>query len=450
MVADVSPMPNKQHFALIPSNGTLFDVPNLEELLGCGNRWQQEYREMHAKQLALNTLQRPVRQLVSVPTPGGLADQITGIITEFYMSFITNRVLRVTTYESMPNISFVFYSPYLQLFAPPHEFPTFAIDALRYTGRGKESPIIYCKGKNRFEKTTLNTTDSRFNFDHYGQLCLTHDERLADDIFLTKDWNKLKYNAAPVLLVASNRGRSYAAFRENPHHKESLAKLDMTAPENCYLCAFLFLFRPTEPVKQIGMPIWRQLTSDPNSVVISIKIRVGDAEFATVQSSEDIEKGYKLLQDPFVNQHFSCAQALQASLRVHNATRTRRIKLLLVTDSMPLRLAAKDFYGSRLITDLIHKPEHSNCAISHVSNCSAEVVAHAMHVAAADIISVSLADFHIAPQYSGFGRVGAWLSASHANEPRRHIFNMKKGVTRSCHYKDADQHITDSKFWSGI
>lgn len=443
---EIDSLPDKEHLKLIPPNGTFFDIPNLEEVLGCGNKWQAEYTKFHQSLISQLSPDKSIRQLVVIPSPTGLADQLVAMVTNLYFAILTKRAIRLTTYDLMPNISWAFDSPQLQITASRKEFPVVVFDAMKYRERGRQIAPVYCHGRGKFNWKKVDPNE-------YAQMCLIHDQDQAEMLFVNNSVAYLPFGQthAHVLFVASNRGRTYAMFKENPHIRDQLAKLDIATPESCFLCGFYYLFRPNQLVRNKFAPIWRQLTADPNSIIIGIKVRIGDTAFSEEHQNAGYEHGYTIMREKVVTDHFDCAEELEFSLRRNKAAAGRAILWYLIADSLPLRLAAKRKYGDKLITDVVTKPMHSDCEINRIGACNIETVSEALRLAAGDILSLSFADYHVLTKDSGFGRVGAWLSSAHANKPRRHVFNLEPGNTpRSCLYQNADDFIVDARHWSGI
>lgn len=437
-------MPNKAFFDLIPINGTIFDIPNLEEVVGCGTKWQHRYTRFHKKLISLIKPGYSIRQLVSVATTHGLADQLQGIVTELYLAILTGRALRLTTYERAPDITAVFDSPHVNWTASSDEFPSIVFNPMKFRGKGRVLPIVYCQGRGKFGK--------KVDPNEYGQICLTNDEELAEKIFVNQSMTSLQHPwaLATVLFVASNRGRSYAMFKENVHDRHALNQFDIKHPEACFLCGFLYLFRPNAAVVDVSRSLWQRLTADKHSIVIGVKIRIGDHVFDASHQNSGLEVGLELIDRRNVKNHFDCAEELDHSLRRNEATAGWRIKWLLITDSRPLRLAAREIYGDKLIVDTDMKPLHSDCAINKIGKCDQATMNKALQLAASDILSFSHADYHIFTEQSGFGRAGAWLSPAQAIHPHRHVFNLQKNTPRSCAYQDADDFLFDARLWAGI
>jgi hypothetical protein len=188
-------------------------------------------------------------------------------------------------------------------------------------------------------------------------------------------------------------------------------------------------------------------------LVIGIKVRIGDHVLAL----QELQMGYNLLDDVdsgYVSDHFSCALELEHSIRQNlnnDQRRTVKISWLLLADSFSVRLAAKHRYGNKLIVDVSRRNLHPlrYVELLHLQNQSDLVESQVS--AAGDILSFSLADYHVVTKESGFGRIGAWLSIAQASSPpRRHVFNIEKGVHRSCRVQDADDFLVDSEHWAGI
>lgn len=74
------------------------DSPDFNERHGCGH-WQEAYTKLHAEILSG---QRPPRYAVSVAVEAGLADRLSGLITQFYYALLSGRAFKTITYGQLP------------------------------------------------------------------------------------------------------------------------------------------------------------------------------------------------------------------------------------------------------------------------------------------------------------------------------------------------------------
>jgi len=77
----------------------------------CGT-WQKSYRYLHHSILKNNV---PARYVVSIPVRAGLADNLTGLVTQFLFALLTNRAFLRTSYEHSIPLEEVFQSPRIEL-----------------------------------------------------------------------------------------------------------------------------------------------------------------------------------------------------------------------------------------------------------------------------------------------------------------------------------------------
>jgi hypothetical protein len=88
----------------------------------------------------------------------------------------------------------------------------------------------------------------------------------------------------------------------------------------------------------------------------------------------------------------------------------------LISDSLVLRRAAKAEYGDdNVLTDLERKPMHPDCRYHNPEDCDKEQVDLAMAHGMGQLFTFSMANYHVVPKESGFGRLGAWMSGKWAN-----------------------------------
>ena len=189
-------------------------------------------------------------------------------------------------------------------------------------------------------------------------------------------------------------------------------------------------------MQQLYEDQWNVLSDINNSFVakIGIRIRVGDSEsFQKRNKPENI--GESLLAKYL--HYFQCAEAIENSTlhsSYNNASSTsQKVLWYLIYDSLELRIAAKQFYGNKLLTDTTTRTLHTYCPFNYNPNnlrCNTSSASYlptqkeALIRAAGDLLSFSLVDFHIFSRESGFGRVGAWL-ASTTDESHMFSFSAK-------------------------
>lgn len=363
-----------------PFHETAFDA-----LHGCGN-WHETYTQMH-NEIRNGTL--PPRFLVNVAVEAGLADRLTGLITAFYYSLLTGRALVTVSYDTLPGFESAFDSPFID-WSDPGNIPESAIDPLKYTymgQRGYRGPRIY--------------NPKEVNTSQYLPMYLINDN--PTELFGNTNLHKrnTKENSIPYLMYASNRGRSYRLF-QNRFHKQDLFDMGLRNPDNGFLCAFSYLFKPNRVMAQLYQKTWEQF-SDSSTLKIAIHIRTGDQVFASSSGDHfdvnDVRGQFK----PF----FDCAKEIEKTRR-----RSKKQKVLwyLMSDSKSLRVAAKTVFADKLITDIETKMIHPDCRFQNPDDCNETQMSFSMLHSGGDLLTYSLADYHVTHYMSGYSRIGAWLS----------------------------------------
>jgi hypothetical protein len=144
-------------------------------------------------------------------------------------------------------------------------------------------------------------------------------------------------------------------------------------------------------------------------------------------------------------QFFDCEKELENSIQ--KVTKNQKILWYVMSESLPLRLAAAFEYGDdKIITDKSLEMIHMDCRFHNTDKCNAEAMTFSMQHSAGQLLTFSLAKYHIFTKDSGFGRLGAWLS----NQTEKHVFNMENSKNRNCQLDGADDWSNDAKYWAGI
>jgi hypothetical protein len=201
---------------------------------------------------------------------------------------------------------------------------------------------------------------------------------------------------ATTIVIASNRGKVWSLF-DNPFHKRTLLEYGLR-PETAIACAFRFLFRPRDEVRDMFQPTW-ELMANPDALKIGIQIRLGDRVFKANAST------HELAWDT-IAPYFKCAAEIERT----RALPGQAVIYYLMSDSLAVRRMAKQRFGQKLITDVDTPSVHVGCY--HGGTCSHEQQVLALRRAVGEIMAYAMADYHVYFKGSGFGRLGAWLSMS--------------------------------------
>lgn len=381
----------------------------------CG-KWQQNYRVLH--QSILNgTL--PSRYLVSVAVEAGLADRLTGTLTEFFFALLTNRAFQIITYGTLPRFEAALSSPNINWSRPTD--PDHLIDNLKYTYKGIRGYL-----HDRSYSSEINTN-------LYWPMYLINDDH-GNSFFLSSNVTKypLDHENVETLFVASNHGRIVRLF-DNPYHRSKLFQMGLR-PETAAKCAFDFLFSPTESVKNMMKKEFAELQSI-DVLKIAINIRVGDEVF-------DPNADEKVTLEPYIP-YFVCASNIESFARVSK----QRVIWYVTSDSLKLRQLAKQRYGEKVLTEEKIRYVHGDCGDSDAKrygNCTKNSQDFSIQMAVGQILAISMCDYHVVSEMSGFGRFSSFLSNHWHSVYQIHLKN------RSCTLADSDSLEVLSTVGSGI
>eukprot|EP00953_Heterococcus_sp_UTEX-ZZ885_P001997 1589-Heterococcus_DN1.PRE.4 len=415
---------------------------------GCGS-WQESYMKLHQRILAGE--QEP-RFLVSVSVEGGLADRITGIITEFYFALLTNRAFQITNAQlSLPKFEAAYDAPFIS-WTRHVDDPAILTEHLRLTYKG----IRRYKGVREFP------SEAQIDTSKFWSMYLVDDEPV-NEFYESSDLRQMPEGHANVstLFVASNRGRVFRLF-DNPYHKKvrylprvidysclfmqafnmyytpqcTLSQMGLR-PDTAFACAFNFLFAPNDAVKAAYQYESGRLSTSTNDDALSIGInfRLGDWAFDAAKDKE-IVRNLDAMQGVF-----DCADAIAASRRASNAT---KVVWYVTADSAHLRRLILDQYGADVVVTQTQPHSHGDCQHMHES-CAEQQLNTSIIMAAGQLWSMAMTDYQIFTRDSGFGRLGAMLSK------RWHsMYALHPGEYRACGKHDYDSLEVTTADWAGI
>ena len=242
--------------------------------------------------------------------------------------------------------------------------------------------------------------------------------------------NPVGHENVTSVVVASNRGRVWAVF-DNPFAKQGLVDAGLR-PDTAIACAFSYLFRPRQEVKALYAEKWK-IMADPSILKIGIQVRLGDRMFTGSNASPSWES---------VEAYFACAFEIEKT----RALPGQRVIYYMMSDSLALRRLAKARLGDKLLTDVETNTAHVAC---NQGTCVPEQQGLALRYAIGDLITFSMADFHVYSKKSGFGRIGAWMSLNWHHHYAIDVSNPQKGH-RNCGIDSYDALKVDARTWSGI
>jgi len=396
----------------------------------CGT-WQREYTELHTATLKGEL---PPRFAISLAVEAGLADRLVGTIGAFYFALLTKRAFQITSFDPIPGLELGFEhnaSPIQWLRAPIEE------------------PIIKPMKYSMMEALHLTIDPAthqvapEHNRTKWAYLYLINEHPDKYRIFGQEDLNMQPRGShlSENIILAMNRGQSGVIF-DNPHHKQQLQNWGLTK-HTAFTCAWQYLFPvPQQGVAVRAQSISQRLRTSP-ALKIGLQVRLGDFELAR---SKAWDEGLAAAYLNAAKRHIDCAEQIEA--RWATEYPGRPIQWFVISDSRNLRIALKNKYGTKIVTDDESMPQHVDCN-NPLSKCKTakNMQQAAMILAVADIITMSMTDAQIISLQSGFGRIGGWL----ANCEKK-IFQVSmthKVWNANCSGSfDSIEHLTGN--WSGI
>eukprot|EP00204_Picochlorum_oklahomense_P002800 CAMPEP_0118804294 /NCGR_PEP_ID=MMETSP1161-20130426/22094_1 /TAXON_ID=249345 /ORGANISM="Picochlorum oklahomensis, Strain CCMP2329" /LENGTH=157 /DNA_ID=CAMNT_0006733015 /DNA_START=139 /DNA_END=608 /DNA_ORIENTATION=- len=97
----------------------------------CGHEWQKEYANLHREILDGRL---PARYVISVAVEAGIADRLSGLMSEFYYALLSGRAIKMITYGDLPDFSLAYDQPYINWSGV--DLDDNIIEPLKYTYKG--------------------------------------------------------------------------------------------------------------------------------------------------------------------------------------------------------------------------------------------------------------------------------------------------------------------------
>lgn len=101
------------------------------QAMTCGS-WQDTYARLHNE---IRNGKKPPRYFVSVAVEAGIADRLSGMITQLYLAILSSRVFTAITYGDLPAFESACSSPYIN-WTDPNHLQDDVIGPLKYTYKG--------------------------------------------------------------------------------------------------------------------------------------------------------------------------------------------------------------------------------------------------------------------------------------------------------------------------
>ena len=174
--------------------------------------------------------------------------------------------------------------------------------------------------------------------------------------------------------------------------------------------------------------------ANPDVLKIGIQVRIGDKVFSNQNLSNANDEAAWASVAPF----FKCADEIAKT----RARPGQPVLYYLISDSIGLRRLAKTKLGDKLLTDVDTPSEHVACIGG--GSCDTGEQVSALRRAVGDLISFSMANYHVYTKSSGFGRLGSWMSFAW-----HHQYAID-GSARDCGMEMYDDLRHDARTWSGV
>lgn len=374
-----------------------------------------EYARFHANVL---NHKEPKRYLVSVAVEAGLADRLSGMITQFWWSVFNKRAYQISPYDRLPRFESAYDYRFINWTRPPD--PVNYTIPLMFTYNGERGFV----GDRQFD----SSVDKKENWLEY----LINDDNHMKRIFLHTNVSSypVEYPIKHTVFTSSNRGGMHYMY-DNPLMKPLLEKLNLRK-QDTFRCAYTFLFKYNKEVQQISAPYLKEIgekqkNSPPNSLLIGIGIRAGDKSF-------DPQKDATLTSSVY-EQFTNCAQRIEESY-YSNAERqsmkgTSNPVWFVMAESLHTRQMIAARFGKKVVTDSTNSYFHGDCGHKTHGGCDLEHLRQAIIHAASQLQLFSKCNVHIVAK-SGFPRIGAMLS-----QPPYHIHDSAE--CRYDHSKSVDK-----------
>lgn len=214
----------------------------------------------------------------------------------------------------------------------------------------------------------------------------------VDDSFVNQLINKSLHGVwdnANIWKVKGNLGVISILF-DNPSYKQMFFDMSLR-PEDAFGCALNYLFAPSLAVRNYFAHEFGVMSS--SLLKVGIQARLGDSNLRG-----GTEGAYAEASLPSVQHFFDCAQHL---LQTFHQPEQGTV-IFLVSDSLDVRLQARDVYGELLMTKL-DEPGHTQLT-------TGEHQRQAMIHAAGEHWLFGMADYHVISSVGNFGKSAALRS----------------------------------------
>lgn len=352
----------------------------------CPKKWQEDYTRQHQAIMDGTAAPEDRRYAISVSSPAGIADRLTGCITVFYYALLTGRAF--CEHAAIPGqIPFeaAYLAPNIDWSTSEHHSQMLPIHKAGDTG------LPDAKGE---------------SFQHFNILNPEYDSG-KDEVFKLFSSGNLSDlgRDAKIVFITTNRGASVRLF-ENPYHRQQLRKMGLT-PGTAFGCAMNFLFKPIPEVMRLITPTMHLLAQRPS---VGIHIRVGDHAL----HGSDVAR-----VEEFAN-YFDCANEVDLAF----FPEAEDVIWIVLSDSKSLRRHASEVYGDKVHILSANIVEHS---FGGSGNETPYASLDGFWAAVGEHWVLGVTDIQVIDNQSGFG-----LTAAMRTYEDNHIFVLGHGEHKQC------------------
>lgn len=395
----------------------------------CDTEWQEKYSKFHADMLKSEN----PRLIVAVPHASGewciaassnivvayyvlgIADRMVGLATVFMMGVLSNRAFQIGRRENLPNLELAFDAPHINWTRT--QDPWWVLE-----------PVTHRQRITNYDEKVINSNE-------YFALNLIENIRMQDQVLTKNAESLISHNGmTKTSIVSANKGL-LTRYYDNPVHQKQFIEMHLDI-HNSFGCVINYLFKPKMEIFDPMKEQYEIMTNpDPKVLKIGIQIRVGDWMWTNVNHTVNLNVDYHTF--------FSCAQQIE-DFAMKSGNYTSALWYL-TTESMPLRLAALEQYGKKLVTAtnvvIDHSAKegsvcHGHCVVDNLS----------FKTAAAEWWLLGHAEYHVITKNSGYGRSAGFRSLN-----RDKIYTVHSGRSpMTCDansFRPLENHAYD---WSGI
>ncbi len=186
----------------------------------------------------------PKRELIAVPVEAGLADRMFGVISLFWLAFVSKHAFFIGQFHKLPPFEAAFDHVFINWTRPQP-------DPDKYT-----APLMFTyRGVRGYKGIRQYTARDGIDLQKYHMTYMINQDSMVDQIFAKNNMAQYPrpdrvFPHESHVFASSNRGGIHY-FYNNPHHQkyfEEDLKLDR---DNAFRCAYHYLFQENEKVRKV-------------------------------------------------------------------------------------------------------------------------------------------------------------------------------------------------------